>query len=345
MTGVTGPSLWPGMSLLDEQLGIFETFSSAPYGVEGIPFFAVLGSHTPWGDELGRTLALLDQVPVELGPHGWKMADRPGLDEQRVNQQLALDLEALSIAASGYDGDINIHVMGPWTLSALLYLARGDRALTDMGAVRELAQSLTAGVHNFCGELKKLLPRTRVQVTVNEKLIGQIAAGVLPTFSGYSRISRVSGPTLVEQSTPFYESLTSAGIPVTVHVGDAWVGIAPTVLSGATRLAMDFGRTQSWNEQGWSAIARAVERGVGFSMGVPAPAVSQCAGPDLRALADTLLVPWQRIGLEQKRLSEVVLTLGESAAQEAYRHGTQHARGTLATVFRVAEYVAEKAAQ
>ena len=100
----------------------------------------------PGADPVGRTGALLDQLPVELGPHGWRLADHGGVDLERAQAFWREDLDALAISAASFDGELSVQVLGPWTLSAALYLARGDRVLTDSGAVRELGESLAAGV-------------------------------------------------------------------------------------------------------------------------------------------------------------------------------------------------------
>src|SRR3712207_7053818 len=39
-----------------------------------------------------------------------------------------------------------VHVAGPWTLAAGLERTRGDRAVVDPGARRDLAQSLAEGI-------------------------------------------------------------------------------------------------------------------------------------------------------------------------------------------------------
>ena len=48
-----------------------------PSEVAGLPFTVTLAERGPWGDRVGRAAALLAELPTELGPHGWKLADRP----------------------------------------------------------------------------------------------------------------------------------------------------------------------------------------------------------------------------------------------------------------------------
>lgn len=344
MTSVVGPGLWPGEDFLHAQLEIFEDLSEAPTGITASPFLAELPVRGPGATRVGRTLALLEEMPVELGPHGWKLTDHSGIDLSRAQRQLSADLEAFSIAGLGYDGPITLDILGPWTLAAQLYLARGDRALTDPGAVAELGLSLAQGASHLVANVKAQLPGAHITVKIHENLLGQIAAGVLPTFSGYSRIPAVPGPTLVQHLTPVVDALAAQGARTTIAIGSAWVGIAPAVHANADAIMMDFGRQPNWNERGWELIARAVEKGHHFWLGLPTPQISQCAGPNVRALADTLLVPWRRIGLEDARLADIAVSLSDVAAKELYQQGSTAMRGGCATLKLAAELIAERAA-
>ena len=355
MTGVTAVGTWPGSDQLTAQLEVFEDLITAPFGVTAVPFWVVPNDSGPHGGLFGRTLSLLDQMPVEVGPHGWKLADRPGGDVRSLVRGLNQNVETLSIAAAGYQGPLSLSVVGPWTLAASLYTARGDRVLADRGAVRALTDSLGAGVDALIARIRSALPGvTELSVQVDEHLIGQVAAGVLPTFSGYSRIPRVPGPELVEHSRGFYSLITQSGARSVVRVGDAWVGIAPSVVSGATAVCLDLGaglgrneqgwNGSNWNEQGWEHLARAAEKGVELWFGLPAPEISSCAGPNLLALAQAITVPWRRIGLESHRLAAVTISPSGSALRNSFG-ATATARGTIATLKKVAEHLAEKASE
>ncbi len=333
LTGVavTLTAPWPGDDRLEASLAVVGDLGDVPDGVTGVPAVPL----TDERDGLVRTCAALDQLPVELGPHGWKLADRPGRDAERAAARWRDDLEAFAIAASGYTGPVLLGATGPWTLAAELYLARGDRVLTDHGAVREIAQALAAGMCARAADVRRLVPGAEVHVRLDESLIGQVNAGVIPTFSGYSRIRAVPGPDLVARLEPVVGALQEAGVRVAVHVGEAWLGIAPVALAGADGVGLRLG---PWNERAWEHVARAVERGMDLWPVLAPPATSQCSGPDVRALADQLLVPWRRIGLETRRLDRTVLSLTG--------HGThvQEARGRLRTLAQAGLLVAERAA-
>ncbi|SDD51930.1 hypothetical protein SAMN05216410_3416 [Sanguibacter gelidistatuariae] len=347
MTGASGPGVWPGIDSLEAYLTIFGDLAEVPEGVRGLPFVAQLPARGAGALPVARTAALLADMPVELGPHGWKLSDHPGMDLDRAKSLLREDLDALAVAGHGYSGPITVQVVGPWTLAATLYLARGDRVLADRGAVAELAGSLALGIGEHVAAVRAQVPGAQVTVQVDESLLGQVAAGVIPTFSGYSRLRAVRGPDLLDALSPVLEAARAAQARSVVHVGQAWVGIAPVVLAGADAVGVELGAVTdgpAWNEHGWELVARAIERGTQLWAGLPPATVSQCAGTDVRGLADLVSVPWRRMGLPLSGLDDVVLTSAGSAATLAASGTPDAARGALGSVVRAAAILAERAA-
>jgi hypothetical protein len=352
MTSVSGHGPWPGgegADVLEAQQTIFGDLADVPTGVRPVPFLAQLPQRGPGADAVGRTAMLLADLPVELGPHGWKLADRPGMDTRRATAFLRDDLGALAIAGHGYAGPLAVSVVGPWTLAAELYLARGDRVLSDAGATADLAASLAVGVREHLDEVRRQVPGADLVVQVREPLLGQVNAGVVPSFSGYSRLRAVEGPRVVEGLQPVLGALRDVGARSVVHVGPAWVGIAPVVLAGADAVGVDLAaRAEGWDEKSWELVARAVERGVGVWAGLPPAKVSQCAGPALGELAALVSVPWRRIGLPATGLDDVTVLAAPRASGVGpgaglALGGVDENRATLANLGRVAEVLAERA--
>lgn len=349
MTGVSGPGVWPGTDPLEALLTIFGDLADTPEGVTGRPCLAHLPGRGAGAEPVARTAALLVELPVELGPHGWRLADHPGLDLGRARSFLRADLDALAVAAHGYTGPVSVQVVGPWTLAATLYLAHGDRVLTDYGAVRALADSLAAGIVEHLAAVRTQVPGAEVTVRLDEPLLGQVGAGVVPTFSGRSRIRAVRGHEIVEVLEPV---VRAAGPGLVVQVGPVWDGIPPVVLSGAAAVGVELGPLSdedgdpaAWNPAGWELLARAIERGTGLWAGlVPSVLAQQLApGADVRGLADLVSVPWRRLGLPLAGLNNVVLAAsGGAATWDAFRTPDQ-ARAALRTLVRTAAVLAERA--
>lgn len=348
MIGVNGPGRWPGHEPLEAQLAVFGDLAEAPEGVRGLPFLPQLPERGVGAGELGRTAALLAGTPVELGPHGWKLADHRGGDLARAQEFLRHDLEALAISAAGY-GPLTLQVVGPWTLAATLLRARGDRVLSDEGAVRGVTQALGQGLADLLSRIRELVPRAELTVQFDESLLGQVNAGVLPTFSGYSRLPVVRGPELVEGLRSVLDVVHECGARSVVHVGEAWVGVPAVALSGAGSVGVTLG---VWNEQGWELAARALERGVDLWLALPRARVSQCSGPAVHELVDLVGVPWGRIGLPAEDLNRITLTQAARGADHLEPGlGTNWdptwnqdaARGDLATLIGVARILSERA--
>ncbi|WP_344244605.1 hypothetical protein [Isoptericola hypogeus] len=363
MTTVSGHGPWPGgtRDVLEAQLTVLDDLAALPTGVGVVPFLVQLSGRGPGADAVGRTGAMLAEMPVELGPHGWKLADADGVDERRAHGLLREDLGALAVAAHGHSGPLAVEVVGPWTLAAELWSARGDRVLSDVGARADLTLALAEAVRAHVADVRTQVPGAEVVVQLAEPLLGQVHAGVLPSFSGYSRLRAVAGPDVVDGLRPVVDAAHDAGATVVVHLGATWVGVPPVALAGADAVGLDLaalgrggGNGQGpggWNERAWELVARATERGVSLWAGLPPARVSQCAGPALGELADLLSVPWRRIGLPAAGLADVTL-LGAGAGNGPAGPGDpgraglgppdQH-RALLANLGRVAEVVGERA--
>ena len=103
------------------------------------PFFPELPGRGAGADMIGRTAALLVDLPVETTPGGWKLATRAGRDQRRADSFLAFDLDAAQQAADGYAGPYKVSVCGPLTLAASIELSRSlNPALADPGALADL---------------------------------------------------------------------------------------------------------------------------------------------------------------------------------------------------------------
>ena len=68
-------------------------------------------------------------------------------------------------------------------------LPKGEKALADEGAVRDVAASLSEGLRVHLADLHRRLPGlTGVVVQVDEPLLAAVVAGEMPTASGWGRI-------------------------------------------------------------------------------------------------------------------------------------------------------------
>lgn len=343
--GAVAPLAWPGTEPLEALLTVLGDASDAPTEVRSLATLPVLASRGPGTDRVGRTAALLDGLPVELGPHGWRLTDHEGSDVERARAAWREDLDALAIASAGWSGELVVEAVGPWSLAASLWLARGDRALSDAGAVSDLGAALAESLARHVRDVVRQAPGAHVTVLLAEPLVGQVVAGVIPTFSGHARLRAVSRPRVLGVLEPVVAAMHAAGARIVVHVGTAVGGVAPAVLAGADGVGLDVG---PWDERRWETIATAVERGVELWQGLPPARVSSCTGPDVAGLAALVSDPWRRVGLPVADLTRVVLheTLGEVRVDPVppVPRSTDDARTSARNLRRAALLLAERAA-
>jgi hypothetical protein len=345
VTGVSGTGPWPGTEPLEAQQTVLGDVADVPDGVDGLPWTVRLTERGPYGSAAAHALGLLVDMPAELGPHGWRLADHPGRDAARLDSARRADLDALAIAAHGWDGPLVVPVAGPFTLAASVYLARGDRAVGDEGAVAELVESLGTGVGEHLAAVRRSVPGARPTVLLHEPLLAQVVAGVLPSFSGYGRLRAVPAPVVSERLARLVALLRAGGAErVVLHVGAGASAVGAVRGAGADALGVD---VAGLDERWWERIAEVVESGTALWAGVPQPETSQCAGPDVRGVADAVLRGWERVGLSRPGLRDVVLLAPAGPAVPAGGAGgtvvdPAAARSTLATVARAAAIVAER---
>ena len=154
-----------------------------------LPFLPELPERGVGADPVGRTAGLLADLHVEVGTGVWRFVPRGGKDELRAHVALGEDLDALEEAAEHYDGSLKIRIVGPWSLAASIELAKGEKALADPGAVRDIAASLAEGLKVHAAGIRKRIPRlTRLVVQVDEPLLPAVMAGELSTASGWGRL-------------------------------------------------------------------------------------------------------------------------------------------------------------
>ena len=238
--------------------------------------------------------------------------------------------------------------MSSWvrtSVAASLWLARGDRALSDAGAVSDLGAALAESLARHVRGVVRQAPGAHVTVLLAEPLVGQVVAGVIPTFSGHARLRAVPRPRVLEVLEPVVAAMHAAAARVVVHVGTAVGGVAPAVLAGADGVGLDVG---PWDERRWETVAHAVERGVELWQGLGPARVSSCAGPDVRGLAELVAEPWRRIGLPAADLASVVLheSLGTVSVDPVPppRRSVDDVRASGRTLRRAALLLAERAA-
>lgn len=241
-----------------------------------LPFLPELPARGPGADLVGRTAALLVDLPTETTAGGWRLAARPGRDLRRATGMMSADLDAMEAAAAEYTGPFKIGVCGPWTMAATLELSRSiEPALADPGAVADLVGSLAEGVAAHVAAVRRRLPRATLLVQVDEPALPGVLAGSVPTASGLRRVSAVDAALAVDR---LREVLSAAHAPTLVHCCAPEIPFACITRSGAGAVAFDLSLVRRQDED---AVGEVVEAGLGIFAGavqVAAPAAAAAAG-------------------------------------------------------------------
>ena len=291
------------------------------------PHLPELPDRGPGADLTGRTAALLVEIPVEVTPRGWRLAERPGRDLARARTMLSSDLDVMEEVLDGFRGPLKIQLCGPWTLAATLELPRTlNVAIADPGAVADLTASLAEGAAAHVAEVAKRVPGARLVVQLDEPALSAVAGGEVPTASGLSRIAPVEADTLRERLA---QAIASTGTYTVVHSCSTAVPFGIIRAAGAGALSFDLSQLRRGEED---VVAEAAEAGLGLLTGVvPAVPVPEAntAGPtgpgdgsaEARQAAERVIRLWRRLGLaletcpEQAVITPACGLAGASPAQ------------------------------
>ncbi|MGO1167307.1 MAG: methionine synthase [Janibacter sp.] len=293
MTLASGIGSWPGERSREAVVAVRDLLG------DGIAHLPELPARGPGADMIGRTAALLTDLHVETQPYGWRFVDRSGHDEGRARAFLREDLDELAEAYDGWSGPLKLQVTGPWTLAASIELTRGERAVADSGARRDIAGALADGLTGHVADVQRLVPGAQIVVQIDEPGLPAVLEGRLPTQSGYGRLRAVDRAEVRDGLRTIVDA--TGDLTSVVHCCAGEVPVTLLRESGAEALSLD---TSLLDDAGWEQLAEATEAGVQVWTGaVPTSGVT-----DWRSARDRLLASWHRIGLPDAALADLVVT-------------------------------------
>lgn len=264
-----------------------------------LPHLAELPQRGPAAETIGRTAALLVDLPVEIAPTAWRITAHDGRDVRRARDFLARDLDALQAQAEGYVGAVKVQVVGPWTLAAGLELVSGHRVLTDHGAVRDLAGSLAEGLRVHLADLARRIPGASLVAQVDEPSLPAVLAGEVPTPSGYGTVRSVE-PARAGQTLRDLLAVAPAGGRV-VHCCASGAPLALLRAAGADALAIDAALLDGTD---LDTLGEAIEAGMSVWLGVLPSTDSDVT---LDGARQTIKRLWSTLGFAPARLADGVV--------------------------------------
>ena len=243
-----------------------------------LPFLPELPARGPGADVIGRTAALLVDLPVETTPTGWRLAERRGRDMGRAIGMLEADLDALEAAADGYTGAFKIQLCGLWTLAASLGLTRSIERPVRPGGSGRSGRVTGRGRGRPCGGRTPPRAWGGACRAVRRAALPGVIAGSVPTASGLRRVAPVDAAVAADR---MHEVLLAASAPAIVHCCAPDVPWRMIAGSGASAVSFDLALVRRADED---AIGEIAEAGFGIAVGaVPALAdpVPEAAGREV----------------------------------------------------------------
>jgi methionine synthase II (cobalamin-independent) len=254
-------------------------------------------------DMLGRAGALLIDVAIDTVPRGYRIVARPGAVTRRAVSMLDEDMDALEEAweSAGLRGGgrvVKVQAPGPITLAAGLELSNGHRALTDSGAVRDLAASLAEGVAVHRATLARRLD-TPVVVQFDEPSLPAALGGRL---TGVTSLSPVAPLDETVAGELIDTCVASVGAEVLLHSCASDLPWNLLQRRAITAISVDVGTLRAADLDG---IAAFVESGRTIVLGV-VPATSPEKRPSAEEVAAAVVAVTDRLGFGRSALRDRV---------------------------------------
>lgn len=253
---VTGIGSLPGTDPVEAARLVFGELPDLPHLPE-------LPARGPGADMVGRSAALLVNLPVEIVPSGWRLTAHDGGDVRRARDFVSRDLDALDEQAGGYLGALKLQAVGPWTLAASLELPGGHKAVSDYGATRDLAASLAEGLREHAAEVRRRVPGAKLVLQLDEPSLPAVLGGTVPTPSGWDTVRSVPSGVVRQALRDVLSVVAEGGRVVHCCAGDVPIQLLRE--AGADALALDAALlTRAHND----LLGEAVDAGVALWLGV-----------------------------------------------------------------------------
>jgi methionine synthase II (cobalamin-independent) len=295
-----------------------------------LPHVPELPARGAGADLIGRSAALLVDLPVELVPSGWRFTAHAGRELRRARDYLAWDVDAFEAAAADRSGPLKVQFAGPWTLAASVELANGHRVLSDPGAVRDLTASLAEGITRHLDDLARRMPGSNVVVQLDEPSLPAVLAGHVPTPSGYGTVRAVDA-LVAEQALRDVLSVVGDGGRV-VHCCATDVPFDVLRNTDVDAISLDVTHLATSN---YDALGEAVEAGVVLWLGV-LPTTD--AAVSFAATRTRLRELWTALGFPPARLADDTVVTPACGLAGA---SPEHARAVLRVLGELAKWLPE----
>lgn len=281
---------------------------------------------------LARTVAALEGLHADGRAFGWSLARVPSRESQMAEQALASDVnrwaDVLGSEGTGHRGSTVLSLMGPVSLGVELKLPNGEAALSDRGALRDLAASLAAGLEGTLARLRAATDGEPVLLRLVEQELLRAQQARVPTSSGLRRLRALKEHEMLPLLEAVRAQAQELGVPVILDLGGPVPD--PSLSRGFEAVAA---RPRGLGPQAWEALAARAEAGQELFLGlVPLRGAPGAVTGTVRELWQT----WRDLGLDAGSLDAVRVEeetdldgLDPSQARQAMARSAAVAEGLL----------------
>ena len=292
----TGIGSWPGTSPREAAEIVIGELHTLPHLVE-------LPARGVGADMIGRAGALLVDIGIDTVPRGYRIANGRGAVVRRAASLLDEDVDALEEAwekagLRGQSRTVKVQAPGPITLAAQLELPGGHRAITDPGAVRDLAASLAEGMAAHRAELERRL-ETPVVVQFDEPSLPDALEGRLTGVTSLTPVHPVDESVAINLLD---ECVAVVGGEVAVHSCAAALPWKALQRSSIHAVAVDVSTLTAADLDG---VGDFVDSGRTVLLGVVA-ATAPTARPSAEEIAKAAVAVTDRLGFARSVARERV---------------------------------------
>lgn len=262
-----------------------------------------------WAEPIARSAALITELGFDLQPHGWRIGVPDGVDARRARALLRSDENLLADvvgAENAPSSRLKLTVLGPWSLAANLYLAGGERAVSDHGARRDIIEAYAQGLDQWLARLRRTTGIGQYTLQLEEPLLPAVLEGALPTASGYRTLrsvgrqeARQGFATLVEALAQGHQASWVARLP---QSDPAWSERVDLIRQAGIDSVV--ANPRELDHAGWERLAELIEGGGRLFLEVLEPGAK---APGVVQAVKDLLRPWRMLGLPLERLSALRL--------------------------------------
>jgi methionine synthase II (cobalamin-independent) len=290
----TGIGSWPGSSPREAA----EVVVGELHELTNLPELPARGVGA---DMIGRAAALLVGISFDTVPRGYRIAGGRSAATRRAVSFLDEDVDALEEAwekagLRGGSRTVKVQAPGPITLAAHVELSNGHRAITDSGALRDIAGSLAEGLALQRAELTRRLD-VPVVVQFDEPTLPAALAGRLSGVSYLNTVHPVDEPLAV---TLFDECVATVGGDVALHCCAPDLPWKALLRSSIHAVSVDVSTLTAADIDG---IGEFVESGRVVMLGV-IPATAPDQRPTAEQIAAAAAQITDRLGFSRKLLRD-----------------------------------------